>query len=134
MKRAFHPDQDARNKALGLAGEELVLEVERRQLREAGRSDLAEKVVHVSVVEGDGAGYDIRSFSNGGEVRYLEVKTTRNGATSGFFVSPNEVAFSKVHPGTFVLVRIFGYDPKMKSGKLLSQPGTVDRVVLSDGE
>ena len=134
MKRAFHPDQDARNKALGLAGDELVLEVERRQLREAGRSDLAEKVVHVSVVEGDGAGYDIRSFSNGGEVRYLEVKTTRNGATSGFFVSPNEVAFSKVHPGTFVLVRIFGYDPKMKSGKLLSQPGTVDRVVLSDGE
>ena len=75
---------------LGLAGEELVLHAERLRLVDAGRPDLADAVVHVSVVEGDGAGYDIGSFSEDGEVRYLEVKTTRSGATSAFFVSPNE--------------------------------------------
>ncbi len=123
VKRVLHPDQDERNRALGLAGEELVLEVERRRLKAAGRSDLAAKVTHVSVVEGDGAGYDIRSFDDGGDVRHLEVKTTRIGETSGFFVSPNEVAFSEAHPSTFVLVRVFGYDPKTRSGSCYRCPG-----------
>lgn len=125
MKTAIHPDQDARNKALGLAGEELVLVLEQRRLRAAGRSELAEKIVHVSVVEGDGAGYDIRSFDDGGDIRHLEVKTTRNGATSGFFVSPNEVALSEAHPSTFVLVRVFGYDPQTKSGSCYRSPGAL---------
>jgi len=71
---ALHPDQDARNKALGLAGEELVLRAQRRRLIEAGRPDLAAKIVHVSVVEGDGTGYDIKSFTDAGDVRHLEVK------------------------------------------------------------
>jgi hypothetical protein len=125
VKRALHPDQDARNKALGLAGEKLVLEAERRRLKVAGRSDLADKIVHVSAVEGDGAGYDIRSFDDGGELRHLEVKTTRSGAASGFFVSPNEVAFSEAHRSTFVLVRVFGYDEKTKSGTCYRSPGAL---------
>jgi hypothetical protein len=125
VKRALHPDHDARNKTLGLAGEELVLEAERRRLRAAGRPDLAKKVVHVSVVEGDGAGYDIRSFSDGGEVRHLEVKTTRNGATSAFYVSPNEVAFSEAHPNTFILVLVFDYESKTKSGSCYRSPGAL---------
>ena len=122
-KTAIYPDQDARNKDLGLAGEELVLVEERRRLTAAGRSDLAEKVVHVSVAEGDGAGYDIRSFDGDGDIRHLEVKTTRNGKMSGFFVSPNEVAFSEANPSTFVLVRVFGYDPKAKSGSCYRSHG-----------
>jgi hypothetical protein len=116
IKMAFHPDQDARNKALGLAGEELVLKAERSRLTDAGRFDLAKKVIHVSVIEGDGAGYDIRSFDDSGEVQHIEVKTTHNGATTGFFASPNEVAFSEANPNTFVLVRVFGYDSKTRSG------------------
>jgi hypothetical protein len=125
VRRAYHPDQDARNKALGLAGEQLVLEAERRRLIAAGCVDLAAEIVHVSVVEGDGAGYDIRSFSDTGEVRHLEVKTTRNGATSAFFVSPNEVAFSDAHHDTYVLVRVFDYDERTKSGSCYRSPGTL---------
>ena len=101
---------------LGLAGEILVLKEERRRLTAAGHPDLAEAVVHVSVIEGDGAGYDIKSFDDDGHVRHLEVKTTRGSSTSGSYVSPNEVAFSEAHPNTFVLVRVFGYDDKTKSG------------------
>lgn len=133
VKRPLHPDQDARNRALGLAGEELVLEVERRQLIEAGHPQLAEKVLHVSVVEGDGAGYDIRSFCENGDVRHLEVKTTRNGATSAFFVSPNEIAFSEAHPETFVLVRVFGYQSKTKSGHCYRSAGPLTESFLLVG-
>ncbi|WP_169064398.1 DUF3883 domain-containing protein [Geodermatophilus dictyosporus] len=124
----MHPDQDARNKALGQAGEKLVLHAERRRLKEAGRPDLASRVVHVSVIEGDGAGYDIRSFAEDGRARHLEVKTTRNGAASAFFVSPNEVAFSEAHPDSFELVRVFQYDSRNKSAGCYRIPGPLSAV------
>jgi hypothetical protein len=37
----------------------LVLAQEIKKLRDANKPDLAERVFHVSVVEGDGAGYDL---------------------------------------------------------------------------
>ena len=40
-------------------GEELVYQHEIKKLQAAERHDLAAKVLHLSVVEGDGAGYDI---------------------------------------------------------------------------
>jgi len=49
-----YTEQDEKNRKLGLAGEEAVIESERLALRAAGRSDLAEMVVHVAKVEGDG--------------------------------------------------------------------------------
>ena len=50
-----------------------------------GRPDLAEKVIHVSQIEGDGAGYDIKSFHEDGTVKYIEVKTTRGGIFHSLF-------------------------------------------------
>jgi hypothetical protein len=128
VKMALHPDQDARNKKLGQAGEELVLEAERRRLEQAGRPDLAAQIVHVSAVEGDGAGYDIRSFDLNGSVRHLEVKTTSNGASSAFFVSPNEIAFSEAHPDSFELVRVFDYDTQKKSGSCYRVLGALSQT------
>jgi hypothetical protein len=125
---ALHPDQDARNKELGLAGEHLVFDYERARLRSAGKPDLAEQVVHVSLAQGDGAGYDILSFEEDGTHRHLEVKTTRNGAGTGFFVSPNEVAFSEEHPDTFVLVRVFGYEVDTGTAKFYERPGPLPKV------
>ena len=80
---------------MGLAGERLVLGLERQRLIADGRPDLAERVVHVAVVEGDAAGYDIRSYEHDGTPRLIEVKTTRGAATAAFFVSPNEIALSR---------------------------------------
>jgi hypothetical protein len=61
---------------LGDAGELLVLEREKRRLVAAGRTDLAAAVLHTATVEGDGAGFDIRSFFLDGRPRFIEVKTT----------------------------------------------------------
>lgn len=52
-------------------------------------------IVDVSATEGDAAGYDIRSFELDGRVRYIEVKATEGGASTSFFISANEVAFSE---------------------------------------
>jgi hypothetical protein len=51
--RKFDPvERDLRNRSLGKAGEQFVVELERRQLIDADRSDLARKVRWVSVFDG----------------------------------------------------------------------------------
>ncbi|QKE84393.1 DUF3883 domain-containing protein [Arthrobacter sp. NEB 688] len=98
---------EASNAARGLAGELLVLDRERRVLTERGRRDLARKVRHSSVEDGDGLGFDIRSFTPDGEERFLEVKTTVRSARQPFYVSANEVEFSTEATDQFTLVRVF---------------------------
>ena len=57
LVRKFDPvERDYRNRCLGRAGEEFVLQVERQQLIEVGRSDLSRKIRWVSAEDGDGAG------------------------------------------------------------------------------
>jgi hypothetical protein len=61
--RKFDPvERDLRNRSLGRAGEEFVLEMERKKLEMSRRPDLLKKIRWVSADEGDGAGYDILSF------------------------------------------------------------------------
>jgi hypothetical protein len=66
-KNADYSVKDALDKKLGNAGELAVLEQEIKHLVSIGRSDLADKVIHISEIEGDGAGYDIRSFDTEGK-------------------------------------------------------------------
>ena len=56
----------------GESGEQFVLDFERFRLTRAGRCDLATEVEWSSKVQGDGLGYDVRSFQIGGDgVRLL---------------------------------------------------------------
>ena len=68
--------RDEKNRALGLAGEECVLAHEKSILRGAGRDDLAQQVRWISKEVGDGAGYDVASFTPDERKRLIEVKTT----------------------------------------------------------
>ena len=70
-------ERHARNRDVGLKGERLVFDYERRWLLERGRPDLADRVVHVSVELGDGAGYDVSSFLLDETPHHIEVKATR---------------------------------------------------------
>ena len=106
------------NSALGLLGEELVLQQEIKTLRNAGREDLADKVIHVSVVEGDGAGHDIKSFTVDGQTKFIEVKSTKGTASAAFFISPNEVEFSKKNAKNFYLYRLYELDSTTRSAKV----------------
>jgi hypothetical protein len=72
-----YAEGDAKNRALGRAGECLVLYDEMETLSRKSRPDLAPRVRHVSGIEDDGAGYDVLSFTEDGTVKYIEVTTPR---------------------------------------------------------
>lgn len=103
--------RDAANRELGLRGEEFVMEFERRRLHDGGRRDLASKVEWTARTRGDGAGYDIASFSGDGHTRLIEVKTTGLAKWHPFTVTGNEVRCSQVRPEEFHLYRVFNFGP-----------------------
>ena len=120
---------DSKNKKLGLEGELLVLAQEIKRLRDANKPDLAEKVLHVSVVEGDGAGHDLRSFEIDGKPKFIEVKTTKGSALTPFFISPNELKFSEQHPENYHLYRLYEFDIDTKSAKVFVLTGDLSNQI-----
>jgi hypothetical protein len=105
---------EANNSSLGLAGEKFILEFERERLQSLDRSKFADRIEHTSLSEGDGAGFDIRSFEMDGSDRFIEVKTTAYGKQTPFFVSRNEVAVSEARQERYHLYRLFRFraDPR----------------------
>lgn len=101
---------DAENRKLGQMGEEWALEFESRRLTDVHhRPDLAKRIVWVSREEGDGAGFDIRSFNADATPRLVEVKTTGLAKYHPFYVSPNEVAVSERESEHYCLYRVFRF-------------------------
>lgn len=113
-KRADYGAMDAKHAALGRAGELLVVEYER---------ELGNSVIHVSDIEGDGAGYDIRSEAPDGSVKYIEVKTTTGAQSSQFYMSSNELAFAKQHSSNYYIYRLYSYDKESDSAFFYVEQG-----------
>lgn len=107
LVRKFDPvERDYRNRSLGKAGEGFVVDLERRQLAEADRADLARKVRWVSAEDGDGAGYDVLSFDRSGCARLIEVKTTNGSARTPFYLSRNERDLAGERPADWRIYRV----------------------------
>lgn len=102
-------ERDARNRALGEAGERLVLDHERAVLRASGQERLAEKVRWTSQQDGDGYGYDIASFEVDGRPRLIEVKTTNGWERTPFHISRNEVRIASERRDEWHLVRLWNF-------------------------
>lgn len=116
LVRKFDPvERDFRNRSLGEAGEATVFAFERQHLIVHGRPDLAEKVRWVAKEDGDGAGYDIRSYDPSGSERLIEVKTTNGLQTTPFYLTRNELSFSNERPKEFRICRLYDFSrqPKM---------------------
>jgi hypothetical protein len=108
LARKFDPAlRDLRNRKTGLLGEELVYYSEIAKLNQTGRPDLADQVKWVSRDEGDGAGYDIRSFETDGTERFYEVKTTVGHRRTPFYLSRNERDFAEQAPDNFRIFRLY---------------------------
>lgn len=120
-------EREARNVALGSAGEEFVLNFEHFRLHNLGLKVLADKIDHVAKTKGDGLGYDILSFEPNGRERFIEVKTTAFGKETPFFVSRGEVRFAQEHTEGFHLYRLFEF---RKSPKMFDLPGAVESHCL----
>ena len=80
-------------KRLGDRGEKIVLDLEKNRLLKQGKKTLAENVEQAKY---DHLGYDIKSFEENGEPRYIEVKSTRsNIGNANFYLSINELNTAK---------------------------------------
>jgi hypothetical protein len=116
--------REASNRSLGRAGELFALDFERWRLSQLGAGQLAERVKHVSEVDGDGLGHDIQSFEMDGSERFIEVKTTAFGDLTPFFVSANELQFAAVTGERFRLYRLFDF---RSAPRLFELVGPIDR-------
>lgn len=113
---------ESRNRAIGRGGEELVVLYEKNRLSAAGKDNLADRIEHVAADQGDGAGFDIRSFDTNGADLFIEVKTTRLRKEAPFFITAPEVAFSRSRASRYSLYRVYHYD---KSPRLFELRGDI---------
>ncbi|MDQ3605707.1 MAG: DUF3883 domain-containing protein [Gemmatimonadota bacterium] len=131
-RRADYAAQDARNRALGRAGDRLVVEREQQALRAADREDLVPRVRHVAEIEGDGAGFDVESVRLDGRPKYIEVKTTRGPTETSFFMSASEIAFAQAHASEYYLCRVFYYNDTTVSGRMYVREGNPEAYFQLD--
>lgn len=117
-------EREARNRSLGIAGELFVLNYERARLVHVGKESLAARIEHTSKLRGDYEGYDILSFDATGAERLIEVKTTKYGAETPFFVTRNEVSTSERRSALYHVYRLYGF---RQTPKLYTLPGAINQ-------
>jgi len=116
--------REAANISLGSAGEKFVLKYEKTRLESIEKFNLADRIEQVSETKGDWAGYDIRSFDDNGNDRFIEVKTTRYRIDTPFFVTKNELGFSTENSSNYNLYRVFAFH---ENPKLFMLQGSLDK-------
>jgi len=102
------------------------METECEALVAAGRPDLVARILHVAKIEGDGAGYDIKSYTPDGEEKFIEVKTTKGSERTAFYMSACEIRFAGEHADRYYLYRVFEFDHSLSAGKLFIQGGHIE--------
>jgi len=87
--------ENKKHRRLGERGEVIVLNVERDFLKEKDKA-LAKRIRQISK-ENTSAGYDILSFEEDGQNKYIEVKSTNNSPSStvNFLITSNEYEKAK---------------------------------------
>ena len=122
--------QQHRNTAIGKAGELLVLKYEKEHCLPKWRS----KIKHISADKGDGLGYDILSFDEFGNEKFIEVKTTTRDEKAAFFITAHELAISQLEAEKFYLYRLFNYDKKGETADFFVIKGDLTRFCQNPSE
>ncbi|ORE97751.1 DUF3883 domain-containing protein [Aurantimonas sp. 22II-16-19i] len=119
LVRKFDPAaRDAKNRILGLRGEQFVFDFEQQNMIAEGRRDLLSEVRWVSRDEGDGHGYDIVSVDPQTEKKkFIEVKSTRGSQYVPFFLSRNEIEVGERTEG-WQIYRVFDIGTRSRLFKL----------------
>ena len=87
---------------VGNAGEMAVLNYEKEKLREAGKTDLANKIIHESAA-GNKPGWDITSFDENGTKIFIEVKSSTGKTITSVDITDNEWKAASVHKDKYFL-------------------------------
>lgn len=114
---------------IGKLGEELVIEYERRKLKEAKKENYADDVKKVD----DGDGYDIFSRNMDGGEKKIEVKTTTGNSDKDFPISLQEIKFSEINPTTYSLYRVFNLNKAKRVAEFHEYKGNLNEHFLFEG-
>jgi hypothetical protein len=95
------------NSGLSAAGERFVMAFERARLREAGLKEKATEIAWLSQTYGESFGYDIKSFDDDGNERFICVKTTNYGSRFPFTLSIQELERAQQNPKRYYIYRVF---------------------------
>ncbi|MDR8391407.1 DUF3883 domain-containing protein [Aliifodinibius sp. S!AR15-10] len=120
--------REQRNKKLGLLGEKFVIKYEKQKLLTIGQENLADKIEHISQTVGDSAGFDILSFDDKGNEKFIEVKTTKLDKNSPFYFTRNELGLSRNKNDQYSLYRVFRFQKKPQFYQL---QGALDKTCKS---
>ena len=110
--------ENKKHRRLGERGEEIVLNAERDFLKENDKA-LAKRIRQISK-ENTSAGYDILSFEEDGQNKYIEVKSTINSPSSkaNFLITINEYEKSKELKNYYIYIVFNVKSEKPKIGIL----------------
>jgi hypothetical protein len=100
-------------KEIGNAGEELV---KQREIAFLNSKKMFEEALRVEIVK-DGKGYDVFSFDEDGNEKYIEVKTTTGNVLTPFYLSDNEFDFMKQNVGNYFIYRLYNFDLENNFGE-----------------
>ena len=109
-------------------GELWALKYEIEKLRQVGQHNLIDKIKHTAKDEGDGTGYDIQSFDRNGQKIYIEVKTTKGGKNSTFYITRTELERSKIEKENFYLYRLYNYNEENDTADILIIKGDLTNL------
>lgn len=102
-------ERDAANRMAGDFAEQVVIKYEKENLIAAGKNDLANGVVQVSL-DSDSYGYDVVSYDPSGEEKHIEVKAVKSKPVSSFrfFISENEITVARSDKNYYLYI-VFDY-------------------------
>ncbi len=107
-----------RRTTIGVLGEEFVYKTELDNVKNFDDTSV-DRVLHLSIMQGDGLGYDILSLDNKGNTIYIEVKTTSDSnPLTPFYMSTNELDFFRDHDTDAFIYRVYDFNMDSKHGKI----------------
>lgn len=123
-------ENDLKHKDLGDLGEDVVVEYEKRELIKNGRSDLIDEVKPTRTFIGNAARYDVLSYDETGNKKYIEVKTTTGDVNNEFFISDKEIEFSQINADNYFLYRVYNLDKSNLTADLKVKKGPIETEKL----
>lgn len=111
-----HFDYDKLNqtrRTIGKAGEVLVLNYEFEKL-----AGTPYKPEYIAETQGDGTGYDIKSYDTDGNEIWIEVKTTTSNKIDGFYLTENERCVAENNQEKYKIYRVYNLNKKTKTANI----------------
>ena len=131
LKKIDFDKENKRNRKIGARGELIVMMAERDYLIKVGLTNLVSQVKQKSE-ESDSYGYDILSFDENSNRKFIEVKSTRRKSSStnvDFFISANELRHAKQLNNYYIYI-VFEVHTKNPEIFRLKKPFSLQKSIV----